>query len=37
MINLKINGVLDTMDIPVTKVWDDENDVDGIRPTSVTL
>ncbi len=26
-----------TMDIPVQKVWNDENNRDGIRPTSVTV
>ena len=26
-----------TIDIPVTKVWDDDNDRDGIRPDSVTF
>ena len=27
----------ETIDIDVTKVWDDENDKDGIRPESVTI
>ncbi len=27
----------ETIRIPVTKVWDDENDADGIRPESVTV
>ena len=32
-----ITNTLDTIDIPVAKVWDDQNNVSGIRPTSITV
>jgi hypothetical protein len=32
-----ITNTLDTIDIPVTKTWSDNDDQDGIRPDSVTV
>ena len=34
---LKVTNTLDSIDIPVTKKWVDDNDRDGIRPDSVKL
>ncbi len=35
--NTYIDGESELIEIPVTKVWDDANDIDGIRPDSITV
>ncbi len=35
--SFSITNTLETVDIPVTKVWEDSNDQEGIRPDSVTV
>ena len=36
-VTVELTGTPETIDIPVTKIWSDSNNQDGLRPTSITV